>query len=85
MGSTIELFYLEHDFFFESGGTMSSLYTVKERTRYDWGFVENALQCGTDQIMIRPANDAETLWAFKKLAKLKEKQKDKSCASCVTR
>lgn len=85
MGSFIELFFLEHDFSTESGGLMSQLYSTDEsRTKYDWGFVENSLRCGTDKVTIRPATDAETRWAFKKLTKLKEQQKEKSCASCKT-
>lgn len=86
MGSFIELFFLEHDFVTESGGLMSQLYSIDEsKTKYDWGFVENALRRGTDQVTIRPANDAETRWAFKKLAKIKaEASKVTSCASCKT-
>lgn len=84
MGSFIELFFLEHDFHTDSGTEMSSLYSVKERTRYDWGWVENELRRGIDKITIRPATDEETLWAFKKLSKLKEKRAEKACASCKT-
>ena len=86
MGSFIELFYLEHDFYTESKTMMSQLYSIKERTRYDWGFVESALRRGITQVTIRPANDEETLWAFKKLAKTKaEFAKELSCESCKTR
>jgi hypothetical protein len=50
---------------------MSCLYTVNGRYRYDWGFVQVALDEGTP-INIRPATSEEMKWANKKLTEIKK-------------
>lgn len=54
---TTELIYIGDNFYFESGTSMSSIYTVDGR-RFDWGFVRVALENG-ESVHIRPATTEE--------------------------
>ncbi len=59
----MDLFYLGNDFYWSTGTKMSSLYSVKDRKRYDWGLVQMELDIGAN-VNIRPANDEERQWAI---------------------
>lgn len=42
----INLFYIGDEFYHKSGTMMSSIYRVEDKVRYDWGYVNVALQDG---------------------------------------
>ena len=83
MDTSLRLFFLSDDFYEQSNGVMSSYYSIKERTKYDLGFVETSLRRGYE-VHIRPANKNEELWARRRLAKIKEASALTECASCKT-
>lgn len=64
---TIELFFIGSGFYLSSGTTMSSIYEVKTKRRYDWGFVQRELSQG-NTVIVRPATEDELQWAKVKLA-----------------
>ena len=55
----INLIFIGEDFYFKSGSSMSSLYSMKGE-RWDWGFVQVALGEGKT-VNIRPATKEEKL------------------------
>jgi hypothetical protein len=73
----IEIIYIGGNFYSDSGSSMSCIYGLDGK-RWDWGFVEIALQNGTT-FHIRPATEAEKHPYFEKLMKLiKAKQFSKN-------
>lgn len=72
---TRELFYLGGDFYWKSGTTMSSIYEVGTYSRWDWGHVKHLLS-GGNSVTIRPANDAELLWAYKRLHEIEKNREE---------
>lgn len=70
MKSKTEFFYLRGvDFYAMSGTVMSNLYYPTTFTRATFGDVERLVGEG-GTVTVRPATDAEELWAFRKLATL---------------
>jgi len=69
----MNVIFIGESFYNESGTSMSSIYEIEEETlkRTDWGFVQKALGEG-ESVNIRPANDSEMLWAYKKLAEIQK-------------
>ena len=67
----MNVIFIGEDFYNKSGTVMSSIYEIEngELERTDWGFITEALREG-QTVNIRPANDVEMLWAYKKLAKI---------------
>ena len=50
---------------------MSSVYEIKNGVlkRTDWGLIQTALEKG-QTVNVRPANNDEMFWAYKKLAEI---------------
>lgn len=65
---TVELFFIGDEFYFKSGTSMSSLYGVATKERWDWGFVSVALKDGRE-VHIRPATAEERAWAADELTR----------------
>ena len=64
----MELIYIGDKFYWESGTSMSSIYTTDSR-RSDWGDVQITLQRG-ENVSIRPANDYEMGYYEKELKRI---------------
>lgn len=62
----MKLFFIGDDFYDKSGTAMSPIYEIGTYQRSDWGKVQLVLEHG-EPISIRPANEKEMLWAYKKL------------------
>ena len=60
------LFFIGDEFYSKSQSMMSSIYEIGTHVRWDWGKVNVELRNG-GSITIRPATDAEMLWALKRL------------------
>lgn len=72
-GKTIEVIHIGDKFYFRSGTSMSSIYMVVANglyTRFDWGFVQVALEAG-NRVNIRPATDHEMV-EFQKILDAEE-------------
>ena len=64
-----KLLYIGDHFYFESGTSMSSIYT-EDGYRYDWGFIKRDLSKGYE-VHIRQATDAEVGRYERKLREIK--------------
>jgi hypothetical protein len=60
------------DFYSKSGSMMNNLYEVGTMVRHTWCDAERALKEG-QRVVVRPANKAEILWAYQRLAEYQEK------------
>lgn len=65
----MNLIYIGDHFYFESGTSMSPIYT-EDGQRSDWGFVQCALRDG-QTVNIRPATETERDFYEAKLSRLK--------------
>lgn len=70
--SAIQLVYYGQRFYAESGSSMSSVYT-EDGDRYDWGFMQIALEKG-ESVYIRQATDEEYGAMSRKLEAHKQKR-----------
>lgn len=68
------IIFIGSEFYWKSSTIMSSIYEIIDDylVRSDWGQVQVALQKG-EEVHIRPATDAEMVWAYKKLGEWEEK------------
>lgn len=65
----MNLIFIGEKFYQESGTMMSPIYQEVDGKLYrsDWGFVQCALENG-QEVHIRPATEAEMVWANERLA-----------------
>jgi len=63
--------FIGNDFYRKSNTIMSSVYEIKNGVlkRTDWGLIQTALEKG-QTVNVRPANNDEMFWAYKKLAEI---------------
>ena len=69
----MNVIFIGEDFYNKSHTRMASTYKIEngELERFCWADIHNAIKEGRT-INIRPANDAEMLWAYKKLAEINQ-------------
>ena len=72
--NNVELIYIGENFYRESETSMSSIYTVDGK-RYDWGFVDSALQQGKT-VNIRPATTLELNHYEAELNRIRRKREE---------
>lgn len=73
----INVIYIGDNFYDKSNSMMASTYKTENEKliRFCWADIQNALDDG-NSINIRPATDAEMLWAYKELARTQKITKE---------
>ena len=71
----VKLIFIGNKFYNKSGSVMSSIYT-EHGERFDWGFVEVALEEGKE-VHIRPASSVELMMFEAELENMLENTKKK--------